>query len=294
MKKLLLIAGISALLIGCSEHDEAYYGKHLQKAEDVVLKCETNLAKARENNDQKSEQYILEDQECNAARSALTEAKYQTAKANIAQVQAKVETELKGKDWQEIVKVYDDAKCDIIGSPEHRVECDVLKGFYQKAIVQGTEKLMHENLETFYREESFYCGKEAGVQSICNIWHGVIDEKTYEILNPLSLQELQSVRGKYCNNHSVAASCSSWERVWKAKNNALVTNYVKDEQKFVEGYNRCVERVGKINRNEKLTIAEKQKSVRKIRETTPCSQIQEAFIEKGLGNSTSFGVKLGM
>lgn len=294
MKKIAIVVGLVLGLAACGDHDEAYYMKHLNKAQDMVKNCEKRLDNARKKGGEKGVALVENDQACIAAQKALDQAALDQEMEHFSEIEARLEREHGEKNWQEVLSVYDAMACNEATTAHEKVECNAFNKLVKNAKIEGKKVLFEENLDNLYRHEHQFCGKNPTESTLCQLWKDVRDEKSYEMLMPLSLMELQAIHPQFCaESHAATADCDIWKRVWKEKNNLAVEQYKQDRALFISGYNRCVDRMAKIEGNSGLTATEKRNAKRKIRETTPCSQIEAAFIEKGMGSSTNFGKHIG-
>ena len=294
MKKIAIVVGLVLGLAACGDHDEAYYMKHLNKAQDMVNNCEKRLDNANKKGGDKGIALVKNDQACIAAQKALDQAALDQEMKHFAEIESRLEHEHGEKNWQEVLFVYDEMACNEATTAYEKVECNAFNKLVKRAKIEGKKVLFEENLDNLYRHEHQFCGSKPADSTLCQLWKEVRDEKSYEMLAPLSLMELQAIHPQFCaESHAATADCDIWKRAWKEKNSVAVEQYKQDQTLFISGYNRCVDRVAKVDGNSGLTAVEKRNAKRKIRETTPCSQIEAAFIEKGMGSSTNFGKHIG-
>lgn len=72
MKKIICILGIALIIVACGERDEEYFFAHQEKAKEQVKACEEQLMDALENSSMQQAEAISKDNECIAAKSAIS------------------------------------------------------------------------------------------------------------------------------------------------------------------------------------------------------------------------------
>lgn len=124
----------------------------------------------------------------------------------------------------------------------------------------------------------------------CDNLRKVIDKKSESELVNLSLEELEKEYIRSCGRgNSIGYTlCSNIEKINKDKSIKLIEQYVADANLLKKDYNECVTRIQALNTEaENLGYfdggAEKKQEANYVAKSYPCSQVQVARRQLGLG-----------
>lgn len=301
MKKILFpsLIAMSLSLSACSEEkDQAYYLKNISKAEAKQSECGTKLTKAMQAKDEAAFKRLLEDAECKAAEQAIKEdkrikreqeaaAKAALLQAEIDKEKARLQQELGDLDWKATAHYFvnsDCAKYGIdergFGIPEQNYTCRALAQLYKAQAEIGKDELVKFSYEELKSQEKTYCQQDKRKYSACSIWEEALAIQAEPFFEKQEFAQLEKQAEEYSmwrDNHPISER-KAFEKIFKAKEQAIIESYIKDYASLKQTYNQCVEQLKQIGDHWK-----KHKERATVTQFYPCSQAQTARTKLGLG-----------
>ncbi len=293
MKKTISLLLIPFILVGCGEKNEEYYLKNIDSAEKKVKQCENDLEKAFKNDNEKEFLRLADDPECNAANKAINkkreierQAKRKLEEENkrkaIEEARESIISKIKDMNWQDSIMEYLKTSCEdswpFVSSPN----CVAWHAIYEEKIAEGNQELEKLNFEELNNSEEKYCSKDKRTESPCGVWEKARNKKAGDILNSLSITEIEKQESLFCDKDGYSELCRLWKNSWNEKSKELTKFFVDNYDEFKKTYNICYEGIKNIKSTNDKT-SEKNKYIRKIENSTPCQQVARAFREKKLG-----------
>lgn len=183
MKKALLVMVVALAMFGCGEKDEKYFSKNIERAEEMVNECEAEAMKAIQEQDKDALKEVIENTECQAAKSAVS--KYKMEKY-------KLERELKQKElaakkqaiiddinktygdlsWRDFFVAYNEKNREL--TFEQR---DPMRKLLEKKQQEAKEEVGKKEYDQLVKSEEEYCLKDKRHISPCTVYKKVMREK---------------------------------------------------------------------------------------------------------------------
>lgn len=295
MKKLLLTTLITStlLLTACSEKDKAYYLQNIDKAETKKAECENKLKEAWNKKDENAIKALKLDSECNAAIDAIKEdrkikaeqerqAKEAKAREEIDREKVKIKQKLGQADWKAVAHYIVNSECAKHSNqfsksgfviPEDNYSCRAVEEIYQETVKLAKTELTKFSYNDLLAQEKEYCSKDKRPLSACSIWEIALGEQAEKAFESQDLPILEQQKSEYkmFYDKKPLSAKKAFEKVFKAKEQAVIENYTKNPDLLKQDYNQCVEKVKQIG--DHYSKHEQRSAVTNF---YPCSQAQAA------------------
>lgn len=217
MKKILFLSLVAILLTGCSDKDQNYYLKNIEKAQDKVNNCDRQWEEVGWDGDRIKQDEIRDDPECNAAKDAIEEYEKQQRineiKAQYDQTAQEIKTKYGQLDWVAFTTVFNNVyqgylenepdKTDTgeidwlrISNPKMQAWSDA----YRSKINPAKEEMSKQTVEQLRAQESKYCSTDRRSHSACSVWNQALSELLKKSYESSSLTQLTTQYRQICQN----------------------------------------------------------------------------------------------
>lgn len=297
--KLLPLALIGAMaLAGCEEKNEEYFLKNIDAATEKLEQCTQDFKKAFMAKDKNAAEKVSNNPECLAAESAIKkdkqlkdeqekQRKEAEQKQAIDSAMADIQKQINGLTWTDVIEEYlkiDECKKALFSSTSGNPKCVAWETIFKEKVDEGKKELKQLSFDQLKTKMTSLCKLDKRTISNCSIAQEALQEKATEELANDDLQTIKAKEPIYCaDDLKLLAVCRvAWNNAWQNQHNKLVKFYTQNNTEFVTTYNACIDKLEQV-KAENSDFLKGIQLEETIRQTYPCRQVKDAYIERGIG-----------